>query len=129
MDPKFFSVDDVLRFHELCIERDGGLAGVRDLGLLTSAVMMPRQMFAGTFLHDDIPAMAAAYLYHLSRNHPFLDGNKRVALAVTVAFLYNNGVTEVPSESDLCDITLAVAAGQRSKDDLIAWLRARLSQP
>jgi death-on-curing protein len=73
MDPTFFSVDDVLRFHEICIERDGGLANGRDLGWLTSAVMMPRPMFASSYRHQVLAAMAAAYLYHLSRDHPLLD--------------------------------------------------------
>ena len=73
MDPTFFSVDDVLRFHEICIERDGGLEKVGDLGWLTSAVMMPRPMFASSYRHQVLAAMAAAYLYHLSRSRPFPD--------------------------------------------------------
>ncbi len=67
--------------------------------------------------------MAAAYLFHLAKNHPFLDGNKRVALASAIVFLRGNGVAKLPDESAAADVTLAVASGEMSKDELVLWFR------
>jgi death-on-curing protein len=122
----FLSVEEVKSLEADLIARYGGLAGVRDEGLLIAAVMMPQQAFGGALLHEDVPAMAGAYLFHLAKNHPFLDGNKRIALGAALAFLHANGWRAMPDQHTMADITLAVAAGQLSKDDLIAWLRARL---
>jgi death-on-curing protein len=122
-DLVFLSIEDVMRIQERVLARDGGLAGVRDLGLLSAAVMMPQQGFGGAYLHEDLAAMAAAYLYHISKNHPFLDGNKRAALAAALTFLIANGVSSLPTENDAAETTLAVAAGQMSKDELTLWFR------
>jgi death-on-curing protein len=123
VDVAFLSVEDVIFIHERVLSRDGGLAGVRDMGLLHAAVMTPRQSFGGTFLHDDLASMAAAYLFHLAKNHAFLDGNKRVALASAIAFLLANDVTNLPDQDEAAKITLAVASGEMSKSDLIAWFQ------
>ena len=85
--PKF----DVLAIHQRQIERVGGLDGIRDEGLLDSALAQPQATFFGEFLHPTIHHGAAAYLYHLAKNHPFLDGNKCTAFATTIAFLWMNG--------------------------------------
>jgi death-on-curing protein len=77
MEPLSLSLDEVLEIHEQQIERYGGSAGLRDAAGLESAVAMPQATFGGEFLHTSIPAMAAAYLFHLCQNHPFIDGNKR----------------------------------------------------
>lgn len=127
MDMVFLSVEDVLFVHERVLERDGGLAGVRDLGLLTAAVMTPRQSFGGQYLHEDMASMAAAYLFHLAKIHAFLDGNKRVALAASMAFLIVNGAAKLPDQDEAADITLAVASGNLSKSDLIAWFKRVLA--
>src|SRR5205807_4774635 len=79
--PRFLVLEEVLRIHAHQIEQYGGSFGVRDAGLLLSAVAAPQASFAGGFLHGTPFEMAAAYLFHLARNHPFLDGNKRTALA------------------------------------------------
>jgi len=71
--PRFLSVDDVLTLHAIAIEDQGGDASLHDLALLDSAVATPRQQFAGHYLHEDIPAMAAAYAFHICKNHPFAD--------------------------------------------------------
>jgi death on curing protein len=126
-DLVFLSIEDVMRIQERVLRRDGGLAGVRDLGLLSAAVMMPQQGFGGAYLHEDLAAMAAAYLYHISKNHPFLDGNKRAALAAALTFLIANGVTSLPTENDAAETTLAVAAGQMSKDELTLWFRRAIA--
>lgn len=78
MEPVFLSLDEVLEIHEQQIERYGGSAGLRDAALLESAVATPQATFGGEFLHGSIPAMAAAYLFHLCQNHALIDGNKRV---------------------------------------------------
>jgi len=121
--PTFLSVEDVLLIHAGTIAEEGGLAGVRNYGLLESAVLMPQQRFAGRYLHRDLPAMAAAYLYHICRNHPFLDGNKRAAAMAAYVFLDVNGLDLSAAPADLESTVLAVAAGDCSKLDLTRWMR------
>lgn len=87
---RFLSVSDVLDIHRETIDTEGGTHGLRDVGLLESAASMPRQQFGGAYLHEDLAAMAAAYLFHLSSNHPLLDGNKRVAVLAALVFLAEN---------------------------------------
>lgn len=77
MQPLFLDLARILRTHRSLIEYYGGAEGVRDVGLLHSAVAMPQASFGGAFLHQDLFEMAAAHLYHIVQNHPFLDGNKR----------------------------------------------------
>jgi death-on-curing protein len=122
-DILFLDVHGVLLIHEDAIRKDGGLAGARDRGLLESAVAMPRQQFGGQYLHDSPAAMAAAYLYHIAQNHPFLDGNKRAAVMAAYVFLDNNGwdVTAAPAELEA--VTRKVAAGLMSKEALTRWLQ------
>ena len=122
----FLSVENVLQIHEDTIGIEGGLRGIRDLGLLESAVAMPRQQFGGQFLHDGLAAMAAAYLFHIASNHPFLDGNKRAAVLAALVFLDINGVDPLPDPEHLEAITLEVASGARSKDALTDWFRDAL---
>jgi len=121
--PTFLSVEDVLCIHASTMEQEGGLGGIRDPGLLESAVMLPQQRFGGRFLHEDLPAMAAAYLYHITRNHPFTDGNKRVGVMAAFVFLDVNGVRLTATEKQLEKTVLAVAAGELSKAGLIDWMR------
>lgn len=90
VDPTFLSLDEVLEIHQEQIERYGGSDGIRDPGALESAVATPQATFGGEFLHTSIPAMAAAYLFHLCQNHPFIDGNKRVGANSAVTFLLLN---------------------------------------
>jgi len=85
-DPVFLDVDDVVWIHDVQIELFGGQTGTRDRGLLESAVAMPQQRFGDAYLHEDLFAMAAAYAFHISENQPFIDGNKRTALAACLDF-------------------------------------------
>ena len=127
--PRFLSLEDVEALHQRTLEIHGGISGLRDLGLLSSAVSMPRQMFAGAYLHDGVPAMAAAYLFHLCKNHAFLDGNKRVAALAALAFLRVNGMSRdqrLP-ELPLTVITLKVSAGELGKDELTVWFEQQLA--
>lgn len=115
MIPEFLDVEDVLELHRQQLEEFGGLSGVRDWALLDSAVAQPRATFGGEFLHEDLAAMASAYLFHIVMNHPFLDGNKRAGLAAALAFLAINGAAiERPSPA-LDGATMGVATGAMDK--------------
>ncbi|MBK8202541.1 MAG: type II toxin-antitoxin system death-on-curing family toxin [Bdellovibrionales bacterium] len=87
MEFRFLSLDDVLELHEMQLESYGGATGIRDRGLLESAVMMPQASFGGEFVHKGVFEMAAAYAFHIAENQPFVDGNKRTALASALVFL------------------------------------------
>ncbi len=127
-DITFLSVDDVLLLHTDTIDIDGGSHGVRDHGLLDAAVAMPRQQFGGNYLHEDLAAMAAAYMFHIAQNHPFIDGNKRAAVLSALAFLSVNGIQELPDPKDLESITFQVAAGELGKDVLTKWIRKNVGK-
>ena len=124
----FLSVDDVLLLHTDTIDSDGGSHGVRDHGLLDAAVAMPRQQFGGQYLHEDIAAMAAAYLFHIAQNHPFIDGNKRAAVMSSLAFLRLNDVDISMASQELEETTRRVASGELSKETLTQWLRAQIGK-
>lgn len=121
MEIRFLSTEEVLLIQQDTIEEEGGLRGVRDLGLLESAVMTPRQSFGGQYLHEGLATMAAAYLFHIAKNHPFMDGNKRAAAMTALVFLDVNGCQTLPDPDDMEKVTLAVAAGEMSKEQLIEW--------
>ncbi len=89
--PRFLGIDEVLELHGQLVQRFGGSPGLRDLGMLESAVAMPQAGFGDSYLHDDIFEMAAAYLFHIVMNHPFIDGNKRTGTHAALVFLADNG--------------------------------------
>ena len=124
----FLSIADVLQLHTDTLQHEGGGQGTRDRGLLDSAVMMAQQQFAGEYLHPSIPAMAAAYLFHICNNHPFVDGNKRCAALASLVFLYINDVEKLPEPNELEEITLQVAAGDMGKQELIEWFERALKK-
>ncbi len=115
MDPQFLHLADVVRIHVDQIERYGGLAGIRDLALLQSAIAMPQASFAGEWLHRDRYEMAAAYGFHLCQNHPFTDGNKRPALVCALVFLELNGISIQDPEGRLYQTMIDVASGVLDK--------------
>ena len=119
---RFLSDDDVLFIHEDTIKHEGGKAGLRDPGLLESAVMMPQQQIGGAYLHPTLAAMAAAYLFHIAQNHSFHDGNKRAATMAAVVFLDVNGARKLPPQKGLEKITMSVADGETSKAELTEWM-------
>lgn len=123
MEPQFLNLEDVLQIHHHLIEQYGGSHGIRDLGLLQSALAMPATTFGGEFLHDDFFAMAAAYLFHVVCNHPFVDGNKRTGSAAAFAFLELNGVSLKASEKEFEDMVRCVAEGRIDKDEIAIFLR------
>ncbi|MBN1909012.1 MAG: type II toxin-antitoxin system death-on-curing family toxin [Pirellulales bacterium] len=122
--PTFLDLDHVLRLHRSLIEHYGGTDGIRDAGLLQSAVAMPQASYSGKYLHADIFEMAAAYLYHVVQNHPFLDGNKRTGAASAIVFLALNDVEIDNDEQGLVDLTLAVATGQAGKPEIAEFFRS-----
>lgn len=128
MTPIFLSLEQVLRIHRSMIERYGGEAGLRDAGLLHSAIAVPQASFGGEYLHADLFEMAAAYLYHIVQNHPFLDGNKRAGAAAAIVFLAMNDVPVQADEEGVAEITLRVAAGQAGKVEAAAFLRKMARQ-
>jgi death-on-curing protein len=123
---RFLSVENILVIHADTIAEEGGSAGLRDIGLLESAVAMPQATFEGAFLHRGLAAMAAAYLFHICQNHAFVDGNKRAAAFSTVLFLAFNGIPDdaLPPETELEHMTLAVACGEMTKTDVNLWLQS-----
>ncbi len=126
MKPRFLRLDDVLRIHVDQVARYGGLPGVRDLGLLESAVASAEANFTGAYLHGTVPEMAAACLFHIAQNRPFIDGNKRVAAASAFLFLYLNVLMLDCTEDELVELTLGVASGARSKSDAAVFLAAHV---
>jgi death-on-curing protein len=125
MEPVLLSLDEVLEIHAQQIERYGGSPGLRDAAGLESAIATPQATFGGEFLHASIPAMAAAYLFHLCQNHPFLDGNKRVGANAAITFLLMNNWEPAFDEEELVDVALSVASGRLSKQQLIQAFESR----
>jgi death on curing protein len=120
---RFLSVDDVLTLHAIAIKDQGGDLTLRDRALLESATATPAQQFGGQYLHEDIPAMAAAYAFHICSNHPFLDGNKRAAAAAMIAFLSDNGWSFEATPDEAEANILQLAAGTMDKPSFTAWSR------
>ncbi len=119
---RFLSKEIVMAIHEDLIRLYGGIYGLRDTSLLDSALAMPQAQFDGQFLHTDLFHMAVAYGFHLCQNHPFLDGNKRVAGMAMFTFLQLNGLEPKASEMDYYQTMMALANGQLDKEQLTHWL-------
>ena len=126
MPTLFLDIERVLRIHLSMIDRYGGEEGVREIGLLHSAIAMPQASFGGRPLHKDLFEMAAAYLYHIVQNHPFLDGNKRTAVATAIIFLAMNDVEIETDEDALVDLTISVACGEAGKSEIAQFFRQRV---
>jgi death-on-curing protein len=119
----WIDVRDALALHDRLLALDGGPAGVRDQGLLESALARPRQLDA----HGDRPSivdLAAAYTARVVRNHPFVDGNKRTGFLIGVLFLEMNGYHFTPSEEGATQAVLSLAAGTVDETEFAAWMRA-----
>jgi len=130
LNPEFLTVEQVLMLHQRQLERFGGGAGLRDQGLLESAVAQPQASFGGELAHDGLFAMAAAYLFHIVSNHPFVDGNKRVGLLAAMTFLHINGIRILHGSEALYALTIGVAEGRIDKAAVTAELeRIARSKP
>jgi death on curing protein len=129
MDPELLTLDEVLAIHESQIRKYGGSGGVRDLGLLQSAIGNVEATFAGRFLNESLSEMGAAYLYSICRNHPFLDGNKRTALACALVFLAFNGLALQCGEDELYELVIGIAESRVSKAAVAVFFEERSIKP
>jgi len=111
--------------HQDLLRRHGGRPGIRDKTLLASALAQPRMKIGGRHLHRTVFAKAAAYGFHVCRNHPFVDGNKRVAFVLMVIFLDRNGWELQASEEEAYSAMMTLAAGRMTKAQLANWLKRR----
>lgn len=124
----FIPDDLVLVIHADLLQRYGGLPGLRDRGLLESALAQPRVTVGGKFAHRTLFEKAAAYGFHLCKNHPFVDGNKRVAFVLMDLFLQKNGWEIVAEEEDAYSMVMALASGRLTKAQLTSWLKEHSSR-
>lgn len=123
---RYLTVEEVLELHARLIEQSGRSAGLRDSGALASAIAQPRMTFAGEDLYPTMAQKAAALGYALAQNHPFVDGNKRVAHAAMEVFLVLNGY-EIEASVDAQErVFLSLAAGEVEREELADWIEAHL---
>lgn len=128
MEPVFLALDEIVEIHRDQIERYGGSLGIRDIELLQSAVAMPAAGYAVDYLHSDIYEMAAAYLFHIIRNHPFVDGNKRTGAVAAVVFLMMNGIELHAAEDSFEGMVRSVAEGKTDKAKVASFFRRHTSK-
>lgn len=118
----YLNIEEVIKLHDRIVERYGGLHGIRDMGLLLSAIEMPKAMMFGEDLHKSLFDKASAYLYHIICNHAFLDGNKRTGTAVTLTFLMLNGCDKDYDQFQFEEMVCLIAQSQLSKDQISFYL-------
>ncbi len=119
----FLTLTEIAAIHHNQIGLYGGTEGVRDISLLSSAAAMPESSFEGKYLHADLFEMAAAYKFHICKDHPFIDGNKRTALAAALVFLDFNGIEIEDKKDSLYDAIMNIASGKMEKKSLAAILK------
>lgn len=120
----FLSTEDALQVHAQQLSRFGGAEGLRDKSLLESALAQPQASFGGKYLYGTVYEMAAAYLFHIVSNHPFIDGNKRGGLLCAITFLEINGIEVDDPNGSLYDLTYGVAEGKIEKAEIAKHLEA-----
>jgi death-on-curing protein len=123
-EPEWLSVDIILDIHSEQLALFGGPDGVRDLGLLESALARPINKFA--YGESNLAALAAAYAFGIAKNHPFVDGNKRAAFASIIVFLGLNGIDLVAPQEQATAVIMALAAGEIGEDDVARWIADNL---
>ena len=121
--PDFLTLEEVLKIHRVQLDRWGGQDGVRDIGLLESAVAQPQATFDGEYLHEDLFAMASAYAFHIAEAQAFFDGNKRTGLDAALTFLTLNGFRVVDQEDVLSQAMFQIAGRKMNKVRLANLLR------
>jgi death-on-curing protein len=119
---RFLSLGELVDLHQAVLDQSGGATGIRDLGMLESALAQPRATFGGTDLHPTFVRKAAALGFSLTMNHPFVDGNKRVAHAAMEVFLLLNGVEINAAIDEQEGLMLDLAAGKVTREQLTVWL-------
>ena len=123
----FLTLAEVNEIYADQIKHYGGSAGMRDINLLSSAVAMRYASYSGDFLHKDIFEMAAAYVFHICQNHPFIDGNKRTALVSALVFLELNGISILGTQDKLYEAMINISSGKMKKEDF-AEISRRLAE-
>lgn len=123
---RHLTLGEIVALHDLLIRGWGGAPGIRNLGALETATAQPRMTFGGEDLYPDLPAKAAALAFSLIKNHPFVDGNKRVGHAALETLLVLNGFEIEATVDEAEQVVLDVAAGRRSREALLAWVRQRV---
>ena len=119
---KYLTKDQILKLHQVLIETSGGSSGIRDEGMFGSAVKLPLQTFDDCELFPSILDKATRLAYSLIKNHPFVDGNKRIATHAMLIFLSLNGMMLSYEDEELIDIILKVASSQSNESDLYQWI-------
>ena len=125
-EPIWLNREDCLAIHEMMLAHHGGLAGVRDEGLLESALSKPQNLFAYT--SPTVSELAASYAAGIILNHPFLDGNKRTGFMLAATFLELNGMEFIATEESVVEMTLALASGKLKQAVYAKWLKENSSK-
>ena len=125
MKTYFLSYEQILFIHKNQIKNYGGIYSIRDKNLLKSAIAQPKITFKGKYLHGNIFQMAAAYLFHIVNNHPFIDGNKRTGLVAALIFLEINNIVFKESNEKVEKNVLKIAQGKMDKNEIAIWLKSR----
>lgn len=120
-EPRWLTTEIAIAIHEAQLIEHGGPSGIRDIGMLESALERPKNKWA--YEGADLAALAAAYGYGVAKNHPFIDGNKRTSLMAIFTFLGLNDIDFDVPEADFAAIILGLAAGEVSEDSLARWIR------
>ena len=123
---RYIGLAEVVEIHRLVIEASGGSHGVRDLGALESAIAQPRMSFGGEDLYPSVAEKAAALCFSLVKNHPFVDGNKRVGHAAMETFLVLNGLELEATTDEQEKLMLDLAAGELDRPELVRWVSEHL---
>lgn len=121
-EPYFLTLAEVLEIHKDQLERHGGAPGIRDMGLVESALAMPQAGLGGEYFHGTLFEMAAAYAFHIAENQPFLDGNKRTGLAAALVFLDMNGIAIEDPKGCLYDAMISLGSRKLDKRGLAKTL-------
>lgn len=120
---RYLTLSEILELHRRIIEQSGGATGVRDIGLLESAIAQPKMTFGGDELYPSLLEKAAAIGFSITMNHPFIDGNKRTGHATTETFLILNGLEISAPVDEQERFVLAIASGELGREEFVVWLR------
>lgn len=118
----YIRIEEVICYHDWLLEKYGGLSGIREFGLLSSAIALPKQSYMGEELHRTIWEKAAAYFFHIIKNHPFLDGNKRTGVFTCLVFLERNGISADFDEFFLEELAVSIAKNDLDKTEIAILL-------
>src|SRR5690606_7882112 len=124
MDFEYFELEEVIAFHSKIIKKYGGLRGLRNQGLLISAIESPKMQFSGNELYPDVYSKAACYLYGIVKNHPFIDGNKRTGSFVSYLFLKKHGVKKIPLDT-FEELVVRLADGKVEREEIALFFKEK----